>query len=186
MQCYACDHDATRQCRRCSRLYCEDHGADVCNECLAPASGLPTLVAYRGSLLALLAGVALAVWLLVRPPGGGDSGAAIIPSSPTREPTAARTAAVGTPTAARETPLAASATPGPGGTPSPAPTPSATPTPALREYVVQDGDSLFGIAERFAPAGVSPVEYAQRIAELNGIDYNNPIINPGDVLRLPD
>lgn len=184
MQCYACDHDATRQCRRCSRLYCEDHGADVCNECLAPGSGLPTLVAYRGSLLALLAGVAIGVWLLVRPPGDGESTASLVPVSPTAEAEATRTA-VPSPTAASRTP--APRTPTAAASPSPAPTPPpTTPTPSAREYVVQEGDSLVGIAEQFAPPGVSPIDYARRIAELNGIDFNNPVINPGDVLRLPD
>lgn len=183
MQCYACEHDATRQCRRCSRLYCEDHGADVCGECLAPGSGLPTLVAYRGSLLALLASVAIGVWLLVRPPGGGESTAGIVPASPTAEPPVTRTVAP-SPTGAPGT--ATPRTPTPVATPSPIATPSPTAAPAAREYVVQEGDSLVGIAEQFAPPGVSPVDYARRIAELNGIDFDNPVINPGDVLRLPD
>lgn len=182
MRCYACDHDATRQCRRCSRLYCEDHGADVCNECLAPSSGLPTLLAYRGSLLALLAGVAIGVWLLVRPPGDGESTTTLAPSPAAETPVSRTTApspAQGTSTPPMRTPTAVP-------TPSPALTPSPTPPPPAREYVVQEGDSLVGIAEQFAPPGVSPIDYARRIAELNGIDFNNPVINPGDVLRLPD
>jgi hypothetical protein len=183
MQCYACDHDATRQCRRCSRLYCEDHGADVCNECLAPGSGLPTLLAYRGSLLALLAGVAIGIWLLVRPPGDGESTVSLLPASPTGAPEVTRTT-VASPGSGTRTPVPRSPTAP--ASPSPAATPSPTPAPAAREYVVQEGDSLVGIAEQFAPPGVSPIDYARRIAELNGIDFDNPVINPGDVLRLPE
>src|SRR3990172_4538659 len=99
MECYACANQATRQCRRCARIYCELHGGDLCAECLSPASALPSFNLYRGSLLALLIATAVALWLIVRPPGSGDGREVVItqvtPTSivredrtPTREPAA--------------------------------------------------------------------------------------------------
>ncbi len=186
MQCYACDHDATRQCRRCSRLYCEEHGADVCNECLAPASGLPSVFVYRGSLLALLVAAAVGIWLLVRPPGEGDSdNAALLAVSPTPERvTTVRPASSRTPDADQTGTPEAETTATAETSPTARPEPTATPAP--REYVVQEGDSLISIAEANAPPGADLIAYAREIAELNGIDFDSPIINPGDVLKLPD
>ena len=86
MDCYACSNEASRQCRRCSRVYCEVHGGDLCAECLSPTSALPSFNLYRGSLLALLVGTAIAIWLLVRPPGGGDSPGVIITDLGTPSP----------------------------------------------------------------------------------------------------
>src|SRR3990170_3751945 len=69
MVCSFCTAPATSQCRRCAKLYCDAHGdATLCDACLDPASAVPSAAIYRGSLLALLIGTALAIWLLVRPP----------------------------------------------------------------------------------------------------------------------
>ena len=178
MECYACRNEAGRQCRRCARVYCELHGGDLCAECLSPASSLPSFNLYRGSLLALLIGTAIAIWLLVRPPGG-DGDAQVIISEVT--PTSIVTAVLDTPTAADQTPRA-TRTPAALITSTPAP----TATPEVREYVVQSGDTLLGIAELFAPAGIAFPEYAVAIAEANGLgDINTAIINPDDILVLP-
>ena len=82
MNCYACANEATSQCKRCGRFYCDAHGDALCAECLKPASALPSFTLYRGSLLALLVGTAFALWLLVRPPGGSEesSPAVVLPS----------------------------------------------------------------------------------------------------------
>ncbi|HEX5368981.1 MAG TPA: hypothetical protein VFY10_06150, partial [Dehalococcoidia bacterium] len=56
MTCFACEREPTQQCPRCGRPYCNEHGEDVCDACLEPASGLPSFTLYRGSLLALLIG----------------------------------------------------------------------------------------------------------------------------------
>ncbi|HXK34822.1 MAG TPA: hypothetical protein VNM91_12510, partial [Dehalococcoidia bacterium] len=70
MNCYACDGTATNACKRCAKPYCDDHGnATYCAECLQPASALPSFNLYRGALLVMLVGSAVAVFLLVRPPG---------------------------------------------------------------------------------------------------------------------
>jgi len=177
MECYACSNEAARQCRRCARVYCELHGGNLCAECLNPASSLPSFNLYRGSLLALLIGTAVAIWLLVRPPGG-DSGGQVIISEVT--PTSIVTAVLSTETPVSLTPQA---------TRTPAirttPTPEATATPAVTEYVVQSGDSLYGIAELFAPAGVSVFDFAQQIADFNGFASVEEPIQPGQTLAIP-
>jgi hypothetical protein len=181
MECYACENEATRQCRRCARVYCELHGGDLCGECLNPVSTLPSFNLYRGSLLALLIATAVALWLLVRPPGSGDGEAVVISdATPTAIETQART-----PTQDGETPEARTATPAASTTPG-TPGPNATPTVSGPEtYTVVDGDTLLGIAERFAPAGVAPLAYAQQIADASGLASIDTPINPGQTLVLP-
>lgn len=188
MDCYACDNEATRQCRRCARVYCEVHGGDLCGECLNPASALPSFNLYRGSLLILLVGTAVAIWLLVRPAGSGESGGpqiGILNVTPTpivtQEP-------VGTPTPELTGTPDGTTTPGtttpgtttPGGTETPE---DGTPGPQL--YTVQAGDTLSGIAERFVPDGVDVFDYAQQIADASGLSSVDEPLTPGQRLVLP-
>jgi Tfp pilus assembly protein FimV len=142
---------------------------------MSPASSLPSFNLYRGSLLALLVGTAVALWLIVRPPGSGNGGVIIAQVTPTA------IVSQGTRTATPST--AAVSTPATPGTPT-TETPQATETPGPREYVVQDGDTLIGIATQFAPAGVDPFAYAEQIAAANGI-ASDSLINPGETLILP-
>ena len=52
--------------------------------------------------------------------------------------------------------------------------------------MVESGDTLFGIADLFAPPGTAAFDYAADIAAANNLgDVNNAIINPGDILVLP-
>jgi hypothetical protein len=183
MECYACSNEATRQCKRCARFYCDAHGGELCAECLRPTSSLPSFNLYRGSLLALLVGTAVSVWLLVQPPGdSGESRAGVMQLSPT----AAVPPVMRTPEAT-STP----ATPAAGGTAEATAlastrTPEATPSPAQPfEYTVESGDSLLLIAESFLPPGEDLTEFANRIAELNGLDPEDPVIVAGDVLLIP-
>ena len=177
MECYACENEATRQCRRCARVYCEVHGGEFCAECLNPASALPSFNLYRGSLLALLVGTAIALWLLVRPPGPGESGEPefvitnVTPTSIVTDVTATITPPSPTPGAATTTP-------------EPSATPGETSTPEPRIYIVQVGDTLITIAEQFAPPGVDPTDYADQIADANEISVDDPI-RPDDRLVLP-
>lgn len=177
MECYACENEATKQCRRCARVYCELHGGDLCAECLNPASALPSFNLYRGSLLALLIGTAVAVWLLVQPPGPGESGDVIPIVNVTPTVLVTRVLETATPTIGTSTPEATK-------TPKPTNTPKPT-TPAPRTYTVQQGDSLNSIAAAQKPPGVSTQTYVTQIAAANNISVNNPIIRPGDTLTLP-
>jgi len=177
MECYACTNEATRQCRRCARVYCELHGGDLCAECLKPASALPSFNLYRGSLLALLVGTAVALWLLVQPPGEGDSRQVVLPLTATIR----ATEELSTSTPAGSPAARTTGTPRPGTTA----TPGATGTAELRTYSVQPGDTLLDIAQRLAPAGVDPLAYAQQIAFASGLASIDEPIQPGDELILP-
>jgi len=188
MKCYACDKDAVHECRRCGRLYCSDHGDELCAECLQPASALPSYLLYRGSLLALLVGTAVALWLLLKPPEeASQSPPSII------APTAAATSTVRPPllTPTMVTPRAGTpeGTPPatPAGTPegTPAATPRATTTPGATEYTVGEGDSLFSIAEQFLPPGEDLADFARQIAERNDLSFEDPLLQPGQTLIIP-
>lgn len=188
MECYACDNQATRQCKRCSRVYCEVHGDDQCAECLRPSSALPSFNLYRGSLLALLVGTAVSLWLLVRPTGQGDSEEITLALTPTavaeavsNTPTEASDDETGTPETPDATVEKGTKTPGPTKTDTLKPTPTRTP----QTYIVQEGDTLIEIAEQFAPPGMEPFEYAAAIALLNGIGGDEGTIDVGQELLLP-
>jgi Tfp pilus assembly protein FimV len=142
---------------------------------------MPSFNLYRGALLTMLVGTAVAVFFIVRPPGesggapvvvGGDITATATPrGGSTSVATAASTSTPGTP--------AASPTSG-------TPTPEAAPTEApWIEYTIEEGDTLFDIASEFLPVGEDLTAYAQAIANFNGLDYENPVLTPGEVLLLP-
>ncbi len=176
MDCYACDQEATERCPRCGNPYCGDHGEDpsagsgqaLCADCLNPVKAAPSGTVFRVSLLTLLLGSVLALWLLVRPPGlPGESSEVIVPATspvpvtPSPVPTA--------------TPVA-DATAEPTATPTPEPTP--TPEGPI-EYTVEDGDTLYGIAEFFG------VTFEDLLA-INGLtEEDAPFIQPGDLLAIP-
>lgn len=172
MECYACDQDATRQCPRCAKDYCPDHGDDLCAQCLDPANAAPSNTVFRASLVAMLVGSVLALWLLVRPPSvPGDEGI-IRPPTPqvTPVPTGQPSRSPGlTPTPAPTGAATPSA--------SPEPTPAPTAAPGPTQYTVQEGDTWLGIAEAF---GVDVAE----LAAVNGLglDY---LLQPGDVIQIP-
>src|SRR3972149_3364562 len=115
MDCYLCDEEATQRCPRCGNAYCGEHGDDLCADCLSPVNAAPRGNFFRASLLALLLGSVLALWLLIRPPGlPGESSDIVVPEpSPPASPKPV-------------TPTAITATPPPEPTPKP---PSAA-TPA--------------------------------------------------------
>ena len=169
MNCYACANEATSQCKRCGRPYCDAHGDALCAECLKPASALPSFTLYRGSLLALLVGTAFALWLLVRPPGGSEE------SSPVVLPQQAKATATATVEAPTSTPSSLTT-----------PTPAATATPARREYVVQEDDTLYGIAEKFKPPEKNLVDFVREIAQLNNLgDPESAVLRLGQTLIIP-
>jgi len=185
MECYACTNEPARQCRRCARVYCEVHGGDLCGECLSPASSLPSFNLYRGSLLALLVGTAVALWLIVRPPSSGDSSGVVqlpLTTTPVVTRDLDRTPRPSVTPLELETP---EGTPEATRRATRTPRPEPTDTPAPREYVVQSGDTLSSIAEQFAPPGVDPFQYAIDIAAASGLSSVDEPITTGQVLVLP-
>ncbi|WBL37394.1 LysM peptidoglycan-binding domain-containing protein [Tepidiforma flava] len=153
--CHYCERPATADCPTCGRLYCEEHGAEVCLRCMAPEAAVPSARVFRGSLALLALATLVTAFLLIRPPATESRGPLVreLPS-PTPAVTATATptprggapsptAAAGGATRPPSTPpTPATAQPG-----SPTPTPAgATPTPAARTYVVKSGDTLFQIA----------------------------------------
>ena len=175
MDCYNCANPAINACKRCAKPYCEDHGnAQFCADCLRPESALPSFNLYRAALLTLLAGTALAVFLIVRPPGENSGAAPVLVSgrAPTSAPsggaTAQPTIKPGTPEVTR--------------TPRPSPSPTESP---YNEYVVVDGDTLYDIAGANLAPGDSIDAFARAIASLNGLDFYAPILTVGATLLLP-
>lgn len=178
MNCYACEQPAVVACKRCAKAYCEDHGnQQYCSDCLHPASALPSFNLYRGALLTMLVGTALAVFLLVQPPGETKGALSVVvgDSSPTPTVEGGGDARTATP----QTPRATST---PAGTPTPPPAPTESP---FIEYVVADGDSLFSIAEANVPAGDDLTAYVEAIANLNGFSVDSPVLTVGDTILLP-
>ena len=187
MECYACDQEASQRCPRCNNPYCSDHGNDpsdpegqpLCEDCLSPVSAAPSGVFFRGALLALLLVSVVALWFLVRPPGlPGETSNVVAPESPGE-------GAPVSPGPLTPTALAEEATPAPTQTPepeAPAPTPTPEPEPEAPgplEYVVQEGDTVAGIATFFG------VDYFDLLAVNSLTEEDATLLQPGDVLVIP-
>jgi len=178
MTCFACEQEPTQQCPRCGRPYCDEHGEDVCDACLEPASALPSFTLYRGSLLALLVGTALAVWLILQPPGDtADSAVSpqvITPTEPAVvQTTATVPAGAGTTPVAQETPLAS---------PTAAAAQETPGASATTTYTVQEGDTLFAICSNLT--SLDPLECVDRVLEINSITDPSSIA-VGETLTIP-
>jgi LysM repeat protein len=197
VNCYSCDQPAINACKRCAKPYCDDHGnPQYCAECLRPSSALPSFNLYRGALLVMLVGTAVAVFLIIRPPGESKGASPVVVGKST--PTVTAAAGSQQPTVQAQTPGAVATTDGtltPGPPPADAtissdatraatPEPSGTASP-FNEYVVQAGDTLFDIANANLPPGDDPVSFAKAIANLNGLDYDAPVLPIGKKLLLP-
>ena len=126
---------------------------------------MPSFNLYRGALLVMLIGTAVAIFLLVRPPGETDGSPPVVGGAldadghadgGQRRDAGARADIRGEHAGdGRDRGRRMPDTPGAEVTP-----PAATPTPTeepgeatFREYVVVEGDTLFGIAEATMPPG---------------------------------
>ncbi|HXU24366.1 MAG TPA: LysM domain-containing protein [Tepidiformaceae bacterium] len=173
--CHYCDQPAEEECPTCGRLYCADHGDDVCMRCLSPEAATPSSLVYRGSLLALAVGVLVAIFLIVRPPQSAstaDDVRVVATATPA-------TGATATPTPPGTQPAAAVSGTAVG-TASPAATPggSATATAGAKTYTVQANDTLGGIA-------VAHNTTTDAIIAVNpGLTPETPLLI-GRVLNLP-
>jgi hypothetical protein len=183
MTCFACDREPLYQCPRCGRPYCDEHGEEVCASCLQPTSGLPSYTLYRGSLLALLVGAALALWLLIQPSGSseGDTGLRPVIVTPTSAAAVTTQRPAGTQPAG--TAPAGTTTPGAAITGTPRPTVTTTPSAAAGEYTVASGDSLSGICASQRPA-LANADCVERIRTLNNLTADS-VLSIGQRLRLP-
>jgi hypothetical protein len=178
LTCFACEQEPTQQCPRCGRPYCDDHGEDVCDACLNPASGLPSFTLYRGSLLALLVGTALAVWLLIQPPGGESNApqaGTIITPTPQVQVNATQPAGT--------SPAGATGTPAANATSRPNATATSAPSGGSGTYTVVSGDSLSSICTRVKPASMSVNDCVDQVKSLNGLTTDN--ISAGQTLKIP-
>jgi LysM repeat protein len=189
VNCYTCEQPAINACRRCAQPYCEDHGnASYCAGCLQPSSALPSFNLYRGALLTMLVGTAVAIILIVRPPGASSGASPVFVGKLTPTATAAGGGEATVPAVTPETTgTAGTTTPEAVETPQ---TPEATPTQTatsspFNEYTVVAGDTLFDIAQANLAPGDDVVKFAQAIATLNGLNYDNPELRIGMTLLLP-
>jgi len=180
LTCYYCENPAEAECPTCGRLYCSEHGEDVCLRCMAPEAAAPSGAVYRGSVLALVIATLVVVFLLVRPPQSKSATNAgrELPTSTaaiTATATPTRQGGAGQSTPVPGTQVPSSVTPAqPAGS---TPTRAASPTATGRTYTMKAGDTLSDVA----------ASYGITVAELLEA---NPGINPdtiaiGTVIRIP-
>lgn len=173
--CHYCDRAAETECATCGRLYCAEHGADVCLRCMAPESAAPTAFAYRGSLLALAVASFVAIFLFVRPP---EDEAALPPprpvatNTPAFDSTATPTPTIDPATQPTQLPTTTIATATPTAEPEP------TEGPATQEHVVVAGDTLSGIAAQY------DISLDELLAANPGLTVDSDI-QPGETLIIP-
>ena len=183
MTCFACEREPTLQCNRCGRPYCDEHGEEFCDACLEPASGVPSFTLYRGSLLALLIGTGLAVWLLVQPTGGESGGLRPQVVTPTSVAQIAPTQPPGQQPAGQPTTAPVQATTAPAGSATPRPTNTAAAPANTREYTVASGDTVSSICESTKPSSMTLSDCIDRVRTLN--DLTDDEISVGDKLIIP-
>jgi len=181
LTCYYCENPAERECPTCGRLYCSEHGDDVCLRCMAPEAAVPSAAIYRGSVVALVIATLVVVFLLVRPPETRSKSSAVreLPTATaavnaTATPTSPGAGGTSTPRAGTQVP--SSVTPATAA-PTTAQTTVASPTAAGRTYRMQPGDTLSDVAASFG------VTVADIVAANPGI--NPDTIAIGTEIRIP-
>ncbi len=176
--CHYCTRPADEECHACGRLYCGEHGEDVCLRCLSPEAAIPSATVYRGAVLALVAASAVAIFVAVNPPETRSSQDEVrTVQSPTPQSLATATA---TPrnTGANTTPTA-SRTPGASQTASSTTTtgsPTASATASTKSHTVAPGETLSSIASL----------YNTTVDVLKSLNSGlTDLIQPGQVINLP-
>ena len=179
LSCHYCENPAEAECPTCGRLYCSEHGEDVCLRCMSPEAAAPSAAVYRGSVLALVLASLVVLFLLVRPPESKSDSNLVreVPTSTaavstTATPTSQGGASQGTPRPGTQVPSSVTPT-----APAVAGTAPVSPTAAGRTYIMKAGDTLSDVAASF---GVSVAD----------IVAANPGINPdtiaiGTEIRIP-
>lgn len=171
MGCYICDQPTDSRCKSCGHGYCVSHGQELCQHCLDLQGSVPSTAVFRASLIALFATTLLALWFLINPPDRPGKLSSMASSALLGDTSAEEADRTGEPALSAGaspvlTPLpfvrtTQTATPTATATATATATPTATPTPYV-EYSVKQGDTIYGIAERF---GVS----AEDIIRLNNL-----------------
>jgi hypothetical protein len=142
LECFRCHERAVQECPRCGARHCLAHGDTLCERCIERSAALLPDRIYRGSLIVLLTGTVLVVWLLVWPQESADTAppGALANAAPTGVPTEAFAAAAARPSSTSTPPAVATVAPSPSpalgaaaptATPTPSPTPTATPEPTV-------------------------------------------------------
>jgi LysM repeat protein len=142
---------------------------------------VPSFNLYRGSLLALLVGAALAVWLIVQPTGD-DAESSLGPTVITPTPTSVQpTQPVGASPEATE-PVEGTVPAG-ATTPEPTQVTATEPAAGAGEYTVESGDTLSSICAAVGPVSLSLGDCVEEVKRLNGLDSD--VISVGQVLTIP-
>lgn len=179
--CYYCENSAEAECPTCGRLYCGEHGDDVCLRCMSPESAAPSAAIYRGSILVLVIASLITLFLIVRPPEN-KSATNLVRDLPTSTAAVSTTA---TPTrpggGATTTPRTGTQVPSSVTPVSPttvaSPTAAASPTATGRTYVMKSGDTLSAVAASFG------VTVAELLAANPGLNANT--IAVGAEIKIP-
>lgn len=179
--CYYCENAAEAECPTCGRLYCGEHGDDVCLRCMSPESAAPSAAVYRGSILVLVIASLITLFLIVRPPESKSatnlvrdlptSTAAVSTTATPTNPGGAATATqrTGTQVPSSVTPVSPTA--------SASQAASVSPTATGRTYVMKSGDTLSAVAASFG------VTVAELLAANPGL--NPDTIAVGAEIKIP-
>ncbi len=181
LACYYCENAAEAECHACGRLYCSEHGDDVCLRCMSPESATPSAAVYRGSILVLVVASLITLFLVVRPPESKSDTNLVrdLPTSTAAVSTTAtptRPGGVATSTPRTGTQVPSSVTPV-SPTAAASATAAASPTTAGRTYVMKSGDTLSAVAASFG------VTVAELLAANPGLNANT--IAVGAEIKIP-
>jgi LysM repeat protein len=141
----------------------------------AAVAGGMLLLAGAGIAAAAASGAMDPAWLFGDAAGPSGTATSVL-TTPSAAPTA-RPRATGTPSPTPSPSPTATASPTPVVTPPPTPAPTPTPAPPQTRYVVQSGDTLAAIAQRFGTT-VEALQAANGIADPDDIRVGQVLVIP--------